>query len=1154
MSLHDAPDINAHMDTSPIQSPANNITSAFTSLVHSQSEDSLLQNPLPQTSHDSLPIFPNTVDPSTLPLSLPDMSPSNAGISPMDTLSVSSSTRTPAPGYISDFPPRTLPFAVAPQLDSHLSVQSPPSTSSGSSSQSPPVLGIVSAFPSASASAIPSVPAAVMSAMSLSAPTSALESSASSTLVGSGSELGFSPVSGAPLPSSREPGFVFPPPDVLDSRSNGRDSPPESPSDSHLMVVGDMLQTIAQTAQSARAACSLGQGFEANVRIDELKKTITLVSELIAATQIADPPSISRKSSPRRFSGVSAMGSANSVSPPSRHPTITAVPDTGQSVMHFSAGHQELNAMDTQGSLDTSDLSRKRCASSMGGNRVNKALKREPQEDTPLHVFPSSTTNPPVFPPITVPSMVDPRGVPPFVPSNSPSEPASRPTSSAELPHHAFSLLPHQPAQPPMLGMSFSIPTTSASSTSADFISTSPLSTTIAHPTHFPAPVRTSWSDGAMTLPQRTHQHTHSGSSLSNAINYHPIPSTSTGLAPLSFSTTGTFVTTSSQSRPVTGGGAGISPPIGRVSRSGSFTNSNVNAFGFGLPEVSSVARALDFLQAPTSTTAPKQVANSPTSSHDGENDVDSDGGGDHSQSHSPESSSGNHQRSAAQIPASRSLGTHNSRSNALLTRNSMENLTMTSHGNEVPQEYRAEVDNIFFEFLNSICSNLEATDAKGEPIHQTLMAKKMQRLDESPDFRPFKFRIQAFTNAFLEELARQGYPEEKIPMKKIRNYLWNQPYISRFNEDGKKTKSKGNHIWNIDAKKKSDGGWTFRPFHRKVAGSPPSVAYVGLRWCWTPRIWDPQTPRTNLAVMYSSPFLPSWLSWEDDVLQGTPPLDAESCDITVVARYIQDGVEEKLTQTFHLNIAPVSTLDASFPAPRRSSLNGDIHKPRRISSDTTVSQVTPPRPLRSATTSALTPPVATHDAQVMQVLTTAAQRVAQEAQSQVIASTSSIDPGPELQALAKQQHVLTVTAQAFDQEVSGQGSEGPLQGTHVLAAAAQQVVLQAARQVAADRSAAVASQISAGLPPPAPGNQVTVNEVSVATQSAVAQAVEITGPLSSEVDVLMTASSLLQQQFLTPPHSTGNLSASPFPSGLTAPTNVPYPPSGPLSDFNRLP
>jgi len=54
----------------------------------------------------------------------------------------------------------------------------------------------------------------------------------------------------------------------------------------------------------------------------------------------------------------------------------------------------------------------------------------------------------------------------------------------------------------------------------------------------------------------------------------------------------------------------------------------------------------------------------------------------------------------------------------------------------------------------------VDATDAKGEAIHQTLMAKKMQRLDESPDFRPFKFRIQAFTNAFLEEVGQLVDPD----------------------------------------------------------------------------------------------------------------------------------------------------------------------------------------------------------------------------------------------------------------------------------------------------------------------------------------------------------------------------------------------------------
>ena len=72
----------------------------------------------------------------------------------------------------------------------------------------------------------------------------------------------------------------------------------------------------------------------------------------------------------------------------------------------------------------------------------------------------------------------------------------------------------------------------------------------------------------------------------------------------------------------------------------------------------------------------------------------------------------------------------------------------------------------------------MDATDAKGEPIHQTLMAKKMQRLDESPDFRPFKFRIQAFTNAFLEEVSREicahwtcddGHPRRSSHVRAIR-------------------------------------------------------------------------------------------------------------------------------------------------------------------------------------------------------------------------------------------------------------------------------------------------------------------------------------------------------------------------------------------------
>jgi hypothetical protein len=600
-------------------------------------------------------------------------------------------------------------------------------------------------------------------------------------------------------------------------------------------------------------------------------------------------------------------------------------------------------------------------------------------------------------------------------------------------------------------------------------------------------------------------------------------------------------------------------------------TGTSVNQFAFGPPDVVPQDPYGSYSRAATGFSTPQSPVSSPEEEYnDFDQEFESDAAG------SPSASTFLRGRNDADC----SRPTTGHHTHQLESQSSGENITNTSssHGNEVPQEYRAEVDRVFFEFLESTCSNLDAKDAKGEPIHQTLMAKKMQRLDESPEFRPFKFRIQAFTNAFLEELALQGYPEEKIPMKKIRNYLWNQPYISRFNEDGKKAKSKGNHIWNINAKKKVEGGWIFSPFHRRLAGTPHGVAYVGLRWTWAPRIWDPQASRSNVPVTFTAPNHPSWLTWKDDQLSGIPPPEAESCDITVEAKFVQDGKEECLIQTVHLNIAPMSTLDSSFSASRRPSTAGDISNLRRGASDTVVPQHTP-RSLVRTQTGVGQPHVisASQDTQVLQVLTTAAQRVAQEAQSQVIASRTPSEPTPALELLAKQQHVLTVTAQALDKTLDHGGNGLRLDVTpqppHVLAmaSAAQQVVLQAARTVTADRTA-LNTSMGIQTPQSTVASQVTVNEVSVATQTAVAQAVGMSGPLSSEVDVLMTASSLLQQQArhtppvpsapatldpaqlmapmeATRPHSTGTLpSRQPFPmTGVAASTSITpsfFPPS----------
>ena len=136
-----------------------------------------------------------------------------------------------------------------------------------------------------------------------------------------------------------------------------------------------------------------------------------------------------------------------------------------------------------------------------------------------------------------------------------------------------------------------------------------------------------------------------------------------------------------------------------------------------------------------------------------------------------------------------------------------------------------------------------------------------------------------------MSELQRQVTETRLRFDPKARNYLWRQPHILRFNEDGKKAKSKGNHIWNVEARKAGEGQWEFRPFQRRLATTPPGLAYVGLRWSWKPHVWHPQCSFKKIPVTYSSPNLPPWLSWKNGELSGIPPPEAESCQVTALAK-----------------------------------------------------------------------------------------------------------------------------------------------------------------------------------------------------------------------------------------------------------------------------
>ncbi|KAJ1986725.1 hypothetical protein EDC05_006183 [Coemansia umbellata] len=220
-----------------------------------------------------------------------------------------------------------------------------------------------------------------------------------------------------------------------------------------------------------------------------------------------------------------------------------------------------------------------------------------------------------------------------------------------------------------------------------------------------------------------------------------------------------------------------------------------------------------------------------------------------------------------------------------------------------------ARLDDLFMKYLEAICSNTITVDSEGESIHQTQMAKKLEKLEQCTEYRTFRFRIQAFSNGYREFIEREaGMTEQVVSKQQLRSYLHQQSYISRYNEDGKKAKSKGHHVWNVEAKKISRNTWWFKEFLRRIA-SPPPKAIIGVPYEWTPTIWDPQVKSPK--VYFNSEWLPSWLRWENNTLRGLPPVDATDCNIVVIASYYQGKELCHLKTNFTIHVLqhpPTST------------------------------------------------------------------------------------------------------------------------------------------------------------------------------------------------------------------------------------------------------
>ena len=119
----------------------------------------------------------------------------------------------------------------------------------------------------------------------------------------------------------------------------------------------------------------------------------------------------------------------------------------------------------------------------------------------------------------------------------------------------------------------------------------------------------------------------------------------------------------------------------------GSFANRNT--FASDPPETLTVIGSPNFLYSSLHTSTVELLSQHPSSTSQSQNAED-----------------GNNPRTRNQAQAARPVAIHDDHSKALSTPGSVENPISSNGENKVLQEYHVELDHIFFQSLNNICSN----------------------------------------------------------------------------------------------------------------------------------------------------------------------------------------------------------------------------------------------------------------------------------------------------------------------------------------------------------------------------------------------------------------------------------------------------------------
>lgn len=502
-----------------------------------------------------------------------------------------------------------------------------------------------------------------------------------------------------------------------------------------LMPPGSPVIRIAVAANTGSEAVSNGQTSETQNIVDNLKKTLTWVSDMLRDLSIneqqgfAGPPSVN--GSPH-----APLAAASVPSNHSSPPASTVLDNTqAQHINGLPAFAPTSTSSAEPSLLDPSDMSRKRCASSVAGDRVLKAMKLEPQDDVSLQMPPIHPPPPPphmntspIFPyttPASIPPAMSTIVEHPPIPSLPPSLPVSRPPSSSGLPsHHALNLmadiqqshptvpfpstldfnpqLAHSPPDFPTLPTGTSM--TSTASLSAP-LSAPPYTATAA------AATGTVWPESRPNASRHGHSHTLSGSStvipasVLASVSHSGLPLVTTNMpfAP----SNGSFNSPTHSTHPSQSAIPAVVAPatIGRMSRSSSISHSNPFAFGIDVSAPPPIAPANMFETAMQSRPSTAGLHTRPASP---EYYYDEDDDGDDSEDEHHLGTQGmyggpvtppsaNSEDKSEHAAVSGPSGRRGSRTSPSAEGN---------HSNEVPQEYREQVEGIFFDFLNKICSN----------------------------------------------------------------------------------------------------------------------------------------------------------------------------------------------------------------------------------------------------------------------------------------------------------------------------------------------------------------------------------------------------------------------------------------------------------------